>query len=166
MYKQIKLLGHPVHPMLVAFPIAFYNGTLASFIIYAITQDVFWFRVGYVSNIAGVVMAAIAALPGFVDLVFLPDDSKAKSTGLKHMACNVIALFLFIVNIFLQMNKLSLPGLPDATYAIWLSAIGVFVTIIAGFLGWKMIQVHHVGIDLTPEQKKFEPVDETKLKAA
>lgn len=164
MYSQIKIFGHPLHPMLVAFPIAFYNGALLSFIIFAINHDIFWFRIGYVSNIAGVVMAAAAALPGFIDLVKLPDESAAKKTGLRHMAFNVVALFLFIVNVFVQMGKWSMSSLPDVTVAIALCAIGVGCTLCAGFLGWKLIQRHHVGVDLTPEQRRYEPLGEEKEK--
>jgi uncharacterized membrane protein len=151
--------------MLVSFPIAFYNGALVAFIVYAVSYDLFWFRVGYVANVAGLITAGMAMLPGFIDLVYLPDDSRAKTTGFKHMAFNLVAFFLFFVNVFLQKNKWNSPEFPDATYPIVLCALGVFCTLCAGFLGWKMIQKHHVGIDLTPEQKAQEPVDD-KLKVA
>src|SRR5688572_323089 len=105
LYKQVKIFGHPLHPMLIAFPIAFYNATLASFIAYAATGDLFWFGVGYVANIAGVITAGIAAFPGFIDLVYLPDKSRVKTTGFFHAACNLLAFFLFFVNIFLQKDK-------------------------------------------------------------
>jgi hypothetical protein len=35
--------------------------------------------------------------------------------------------------------------------------LGVLLTLAAGFLGWKMVQRHHVGIDLTAEQERLEP---------
>ena len=39
MYSKAKLAGHPIHPMLVAFPIAFYTATVVTLIIYAATRD-------------------------------------------------------------------------------------------------------------------------------
>ena len=39
MYSKIKIFGHPIHPMLVAYPIAFYTSTLVGFIIYGATSN-------------------------------------------------------------------------------------------------------------------------------
>lgn len=164
LYKQVKIFGHPLHPMLIAFPIAFYNGALAAFIAYAITGDLFWFGVGYMSNIAGVVTAGIAAIPGFIDLVFLPDKSRVKTTGFYHLGFHLTAFFIFFVNIFLQQNKWTqVPALPDASLAIILCSLGVALTLAGGFMGWKLVQKHHVGIDLTQKQMKVEPRDKGQL---
>jgi uncharacterized membrane protein len=164
LYKQVKIFGHPVHPMLIAFPIAFYTATLASFIAYAITGDLFWFGVGYISNIAGVTCAGIAAVPGFIDLVFLPDKSRVKTTGFYHLGFHLTAFFIFFVNIFLQQTKWTeVPALPDASVPIVLSALGVALTFGGGFMGWKLVQKHHVGIDLTNKQMKVEPRDKGQL---
>ena len=46
MYSKIKIMGHPIHPMLVTFPIAFYFATLIAFIFHGISGSVFWFQVG------------------------------------------------------------------------------------------------------------------------
>ncbi len=63
MYSKAKLFGHPIHPMLVSFPIAFYTGAFIAYLVSALTGESFWFRVGLVANIAGVVGAAAAAVP-------------------------------------------------------------------------------------------------------
>jgi uncharacterized membrane protein len=169
MFKQIKILGHPVHPLLVGFPIALYTATLASYVIYVLTFDIFWFRAGFVANVAGVATAGLAAFTGIMDLILLPNGSRAKTTGFKHMGFNLAAFFLFFVNIFLQMNRWQVESLPGAGSAIVFSALGVVCTFIAGYFGWEMVQKHHVGIDLTPEQKKLEPEqdeDEQRMKVA
>src|SRR5262245_58891428 len=67
MYTKVHIAKHPVHPMLVAFPVAFYTATLVSFVVYAVSTNPFWFKVGLVANVAGVIMAAVAAVPGFID---------------------------------------------------------------------------------------------------
>lgn len=147
MNTKIKIAGHPVHPMLTAFPIAFYTAALACFIIYAVNGDVFWFLIAVVANIAGVGSALLAAIPGVIDWLYLPDNSNAKTTGSLHMLLNVTALFLFGTNAFIQFPKCSV-ATPDSVLAIILTACGVAVTMAAGFQGWKMVQTHHVGIDL------------------
>lgn len=157
MYSKAKLFGHPIHPMLVAFPVAFYTGTLAAFLEYGATNDTFWLRLAKVVNWAGVVMALVAALPGFVDWATgIPRQSGAKRTGLVHMALNVTALAVFFVNALVYENRAH-EMFPQAGTGIALSAIGVLLTLAAGFLGWSMVQNHHVGVNLSAEQERLEP---------
>jgi uncharacterized membrane protein len=153
MYSKIKLLGHPIHPMLVAFPIAFYTATLVTYLIYLVGGDVFWFRVGVAANIAGVVMAAVAAIPGFLDWALgIPGDTPAKATGLRHMLLNVTALVLFLVAAILTGGQAT-AAQPDATLPFILALVGVVCTLGAGFFGWMLIQTHHVGVEMTPEEQ-------------
>jgi len=155
MYSKIKILGHPVHPMLVAYPIAFYTATFVCYIVYNSNHVAFWFKVAYIANLAGIIMAAVAALPGFIDWLGIPSATKAKKTGLFHMLCNVIALILFAACFFLQKDKWNEVN-PDIGSAIPLTAIGFLITLIAGFLGFSLIQKHHVGVDPFKEETIVE----------
>lgn len=58
MYSRVKVFGHPLHPMLIAYPVAFYTAALACYIVYSTNGNPFWFKVAVVANIAGAVMAA------------------------------------------------------------------------------------------------------------
>lgn len=158
MYSKAKILGHPIHPMLVGFPVAFYTGTLVAFIVYAATTNVFWFHLAGVANWAGVVMAAVAAVPGLIDWATgIPRTSPAKKTGLIHMALNVASLLLFLISAITTSNQWD-EVLPSAGGQTVLSAVGVLSTLFAGFLGWSMVQDHHVGVQLSSEQERLEPV--------
>lgn len=180
MYSKVKLAGHPIHPMLVAFPVTFYTTTLIGFAAYALTDNMFWWRVGLWSNVAGVVMAVVAAVPGIIDWAFgIPKHSMAKATGLKHMLLNLAALTLFLVNLLVHRNMWMEEGVvvgtgvspggeaavvvqsaviaPDPRMALVLSAFGFLLTLFAGFLGWSLVQTHHVGVELSEEQKRLEP---------
>src|SRR3954462_4309431 len=87
MYSKIKIFGHPIHPMLIAYPVAFYTATLVCYLVYLLNGDPFWFQVGVIANWAGVVMAAVAAVPGFLDwMLGIPAGTAPKRTGLQHMA--------------------------------------------------------------------------------
>jgi uncharacterized membrane protein len=157
MYSKAKLLGHPIHPMLVGFPVAFYTGTLVAFIAYAATTNPFWYRVAGVANWAGVVMAAVAAVPGLVDWATgIPPRTSAKKTGLLHMALNVASLVVFLISAIIATNHWD-DALPPTATGVVLSAIGVLLTLPAGFLGWSLVQDHHVGVKLTAEQERLEP---------
>ena len=147
MYSRVKIAGHLVHPMLIAFPVGFYTATLVCYIVYSSNQNPFWFKVAVVANVAGAVMAALAAIPGFIDWLFIPKDSRAKKTGLFHMLCNVVALLCFGITAWIECQKWDEAN-PDTGIAIPLTAVGFILTIAAGFLGWTLVQNHHVGVDI------------------
>jgi uncharacterized membrane protein len=146
MYSKVKILGHPIHPMLVAYPIAFYTATLVCYIVYHANSNPFWFKVAVVANIAGAAMAALAAIPGLIDWWFIPADASAKKTGLFHMICNVLALACFAIVAFSECKKWD-QATPTLGVAIPLTALGFVFTLLAGFLGWALVQKHHVGVD-------------------
>jgi uncharacterized membrane protein len=147
MYSKVKIAGHPIHPMLIAFPVAFYTSTVVCYIVYSSNENPFWFKVGVVANIAGVVMAVVAALPGFIDWLYIPKDSRAKKTGLFHMLCNVLALICFAIVAFTECKKWD-DASPTLGPAIPLTVLGFLLTLVAGFLGWTLVQKHHVGVDI------------------
>ena len=157
MYSKVKIAGHPLHPMLVAFPVTLYVVTLACFLAYALGGGPYWFRSGVYANLAAVILAAVAAVPGFVDWAFgIPARTPAKSTGIAHMLLNVVSLVVFLVNVVSTWGH-RLDVAPRVGASVVLPLVGVIVTVLAGFLGWKLVQTHHVGVDLTPEQERLEP---------
>jgi len=82
MCSKVKVFGHPIHPMLVAYPIALYTSTLVAYIIYAANKDPFFFKAAVAANLAGIVMAALTALPGFIDwAVGIPSSTLALFSG-------------------------------------------------------------------------------------
>lgn len=147
MYSKAKIFGHPIHPMLVAYPVAFYTATLVCYIVYNGNANPFWFKVAVVANIAGAAMAAVAAIPGFIDWLSIPSDARAKKTGLFHMVCNVLALVCFAVAALTEYKKWD-DAAPALGLAIPLTALGFLLTLAAGFLGWTLVQKHHVGVDV------------------
>jgi len=156
MYSKVKLLGHPLHPMLIAFPVAFYTATFIAYVVYALGGSLFAFQLGVVANIAGVVMAVVAAVPGFIDWFFgIPRATMAKTVGLRHLLLNVTALILFLITAIVNGAQWT-STVPDVTLGWILSLIGVGLTVAAGFFGWSLIQDHKVGVNLTPEQARLQ----------
>jgi uncharacterized membrane protein len=156
LYSKIKVFDHPVHPMLIAFPITFFTTTLVAFIVYAVGGDVTWFRIGYWANAAGVIAALVAAVPGFVDWLAIPRHLEAKRVGIVHMTLNLIVVAIFAINWGVQGARLD-DAVPPATLAVLLSAVGVLTLLVSGYFGWSLVQTHHVGVDLTREQQALEP---------
>jgi uncharacterized membrane protein len=157
MYSKVKILGHPIHPMLVAYPIALYSLALVAYVIYAIGGIPFWFQVAGVAAVGGALMAIVTALPGFLDWALgVPATSPAKAHGLRHMLLNVAALVIFIINDIVNVPQWLSPH-PEKAWGIVFSLVGVGCTVAAGFFGWTMIQDDHVGVALSPEQERLEP---------
>ena len=156
MYTKARIAGHPIHPMLVAFPIALYAATVAALFVHLGTHDPFWYRAAMYCNIGGVVLAAVAAVPGLIDLIGLPSGTRARVTGLRHAAFNVLALSLFTVCaivLYVDAGRTLVPEVGkyqlDTTAPLILAILGVMSTLVAGSLGWMMVQTHHVGIKPT-----------------
>jgi uncharacterized membrane protein len=157
MYSRVKALGHPIHPMLVGFPVAFYTATPIALIVHAATHDPFWFHLAVVANCAGVVMAVAAAVPGFLDWATgIPRNHPASATGLRHLGLNVGALVVFVICAAVGLGKWN-DAIPRGGGMIVLSLFGLALTVLAGYLGWTLVQNHHVGVALSPEQERLEP---------
>jgi uncharacterized membrane protein len=164
MYSKVKIAGHPLHPMLVVFPVTLYTTTLIGFVMYALRGDPFWWRFALGSNLAGIITAAVASVPGLIDWAKgIPKDTPAKATGRKHMLLNAVSWVLFTVNFLVHRSSWQSARLADAnslnfdsTLAIILTALGFMATLAAGFLGWSLVQTHHVGVELTDDQQRFE----------
>ncbi|MFD0275643.1 DUF2231 domain-containing protein [Kitasatospora sp. NPDC127111] len=156
MYSKVTIAGHPVHPMLVAYPVAGYTGTLVGYAVYGASGDQFWLNFAIAMNIAGVGGALLAALPGIADLALgVPLGSQARKVGQAHAVVNVAALALFGVTLGLYADHWDGPP-RSAVAGIVLAAIGVCLTVSGGFLGWMLVQTYHVGVSLTPYQQQDE----------
>ncbi len=145
-----QIMGHAIHPLLVAFPITFYTIATASFITYAVNANVFWFRVAFYSSMAGVIAAVVAAIPGMADYFgSIPTRDPAKKVGRTHIAFNTLALFFYASIVALMWSSVT----PDAIYTesvmapMWLSIAGLVSTLAAGYFGGELVQKHHVGIE-------------------
>ena len=176
MYSKARVAGHPIHPMLVAFPIAFYTATLATLLAYIGTHQSFWFRVAMIANIAGIVMAVIAVIPGAIDLFSLPRDSRARAVGLRHAGFNLLATGLFVVTAIILYSswthRVMVDGdyLFDATIQLAIAVVAWVSMIIAGSLGWTLVQTHHIGVkpaltraDQPSREPELEVVDHVVL---
>jgi len=150
MYTKAAIAKHPIHPMLIAFPVALYAVTVIALIVHGVTNDPFWYRAAFWLNLGAVVMAAIAAIPGLIDLLALPSKSRARTTAVRHALFNVLALALFVISDIIIGRAWfgNAVDLPDAAPLV-LGIVGLASTGIAGALGWTLVQTHHVGVKPT-----------------
>lgn len=139
--STVQIFGHPVHPILIPFPIAFLVGTLVSDIVYRSTGDDFWALGAYWLLAAAIVMAALAAVAGLLDFLGEP-RIRALSAAWYHLLGNVTAVILSLINFWLRYQD----GIAAYPTVLWISLVVVVLLLFNGWMGWEMVYKHRVGI--------------------
>jgi uncharacterized membrane protein len=142
-----KIAGHPLHPMVIPFPIAFLVGTLVSDLAYVGSGDAFWARASFWLLAGALIMAAVAAVLGFIDF-FGDERIRSTTTARYHMIGNLVAVVLSLVNFLLRLGD-PVNGYP---LGVWISLLVVLLLLFNGWMGWELVYGHRVGIADTPLQ--------------
>ena len=137
-----QFMGHPIHPALVSYPIAFFTGVFLSDLAFLHFADAFWANASFWLLAAGLVTAAAAALAGLTD--FLGSrEIRALSDAWMHMIGNVTAVVIELVNLILRLHD---HAAPIASPGVYLSGAAF---LLLGFTGWKggeLVFRHRVGV--------------------
>jgi uncharacterized membrane protein len=143
MESRVKLFGHPIHPMLIPFPLGLFTTSVFFDVVYLLTANGKWSEIAFWMIAAGVVGGLAAAVFGVIDWQAIPSGTRAKSVGLQHGGGNVVAIVLFIVSWLLRADA---PGEPGAM-PIVLSLVGVALAGLTGWLGGELVDRLGVGVD-------------------
>lgn len=149
MDSKARNAGHPVHPMVVGFPIALFTATVAALLGYIGTQDTFYYRLAMVTSLAGVTTALLAVLPGALELNALPKGTPARTTGIKHASFALLTTGIFAVAAAVLYRNWFGGTLVDgvreleATVPLAIGVAGMVALVIVGSLGWTLVQTHH-----------------------
>lgn len=139
--STMTINGHPIHPMLVPFPIGFLVGALATDLAFWGTGDPFWARASLWLLAAGFVMGALAAVVGLTDFLRI-ERARTGSTGWVHFIGNAIALVLAVVNAYLRIGDHA-AALP---VGIILSLITVAILLVTGWMGGELAYRYKIGM--------------------
>jgi uncharacterized membrane protein len=151
MASPASLGKHPVHPMLIPFPIALWVFSLIADVIYLWRGNPVWRDyIAFYTLMGGTIGGAMAAVPGIIDWLSLEDREVVKIANW-HARLNVIALLVFASSFYLRTT--SGAGLVTGSYAIpvGLSLFGVILISISGWLGGEMVFKHGVGVNRKTE---------------
>ncbi len=149
MSSPASIAKHPIHPMLVVFPLGLLNFSLDADLIHLANRDPAWKEVATKTMLGGVVGALAAAVPGFIDYLTL--KGKPKKIGTAHMALNLATAGIFAYNFSRRMKS------PDAPAPIWLSILGAAGLAVSGWLGGQLVYVHGAAVEKeSPEEQKKE----------
>ena len=144
-----RILDHPLHPMLIPFPIAFFTATFAADLVYLANGEAGWASGAMWLLGAGIAMAALAALAGFTD--FLGDRRvRAIRAAWWHMIGNLIAVVLELVNFYLRFTLGAAEAIAPA--GVTLSGIVVLLLLFNGWKGWELVYRHRVGVSNVDER--------------
>ena len=122
MESRAKLFGHPIHPMLIPFPLALLTTAVIFDVIHLITGTSLWAEIGYWNIAAGVIGGIVAAGFGLIDWLAIPTRTRAKMVGLWHGLGNLVVVVLFGASWLIRIDE---PGNPGVVVIVELVAVGL-----------------------------------------
>ena len=143
MESRAKLFGHPIHQQLIVFPLGLLVTSLVFDVIHLVTSRPLWAMVSFWMIVAGVVGGLAAAPFGLWDWVGIPNNTRAKRIGLLHGVGNVILVLLFAASLMIRKDNTAAPE----AFAILLSAVGVVIGAVTGWLGGELVTRLGIGVD-------------------
>jgi uncharacterized membrane protein/nitrite reductase/ring-hydroxylating ferredoxin subunit len=144
MRSKAQIKGHPIHPMLVGFPIAFFIGTLLFDVLGYVNDRPDFTMTGFYLEAAGIISALVTAVPGIIDYVFtVPPKSSGKKRAAQHGLINISTVVIFTIAWFYRQNL-------DASTALVLAleTIGVIALFVSGWLGGTLVYRNEIGVDV------------------
>lgn len=142
-HSTAQIAGHPLHPMLIPFPIAFFVATFLADIVFIRTIDTGWAMATQWLLGAGLVMAALAAVMGLIDFAGEHRIRKLNAAWM-HAGANVLAVLISLYNFYVRYRAGAAAGI--TTTEVVLSGIVVLLLLFSGWLGGEMVYRDRVGI--------------------
>lgn len=143
MEARAKLLGHPIHQMLIVFPLGLLGMALFFDLIGLGTGRPGLLQASYFMIAAGILTGLLAAVFGLVDFLAIPSGTRAKRVGLLHGVGNVVVVALFAASWWLRRGSPEAPG----SVPVILAAVGVGIALVTGWLGGELVDRLGVGVD-------------------
>ncbi len=143
MESKAKLLGRPLHPMLIVFPMGLLIVSLFFDVLHAITGSAAWAQMAYYLIVLGVILGVVAAVPGVVDWMAIPRRTRARRVAAFHAIISVTVLVLFAITWGMRLTD---PFAPETT-AVLVSVLGVALLLVGAWLGGELVDRLGVGVD-------------------
>jgi uncharacterized membrane protein len=142
MESRAKVFGHPIHQILIVFPLGLLSTTVAFDAIRLVTGNEKWSVASHKMLGAGLISAMVAAPFGLIDWVAIPSGTRAKRIGTLHGLGNLAVVGLFGASWLLRRGNpeknVILPGI--------LAAMGGALAGVTGWLGGELVDTHGIGV--------------------
>src|SRR3954464_4718148 len=141
MESRAKLFGHPVHQMLIVFPLGLLATGVVFDIVYLVNGTRGFADVAYWLILSGIIGGLLAAPFGLIDWLAIPSGTRAKRIGAMHGLGNTVVLLLFVVSELLRNDA---PA--DApTIAYVCSFLGAAIALVTAWLGGELVDRLGIG---------------------
>jgi uncharacterized membrane protein len=140
--SRVAIAGHPVHAMLVTFPIAFLTSLVATDLAWLLTGDDFWLRLSLWLVGGGAIMGAVAGLAGTIELLLIP-GVRRRGVSWSHFVAAITLISVAFTNWFFRIvggDEFIVP------WALSLTFIGALLVSLSGWLGGNLVFDHRIGV--------------------
>ena len=144
MESRMKLLGHPIHPMLIVVPLGLFICAVVFDALYMWRGSAIFAGVGFWNISGGIIGGLLAAVFGFLDWLAIPSGTRAKRIGLLHGVSNVVVVLSFALVWLSRRDAIDMaPTTAMFTLEVGALALGA----VAGWLGGELVDRLAVGVD-------------------
>ena len=139
MQGKATVAGHPLHPLLVTFPIGSYVAAVIADIIFVTGGSPFWGAMSMWLIAFGLAGSLIAGFFGFIDYLSAPMSEPARQVANLHLTLNVCMLVVFGVAFAARYFW------PQFVWGHIATAVGICILLVSGILGGNLAHQHLVG---------------------
>ena len=143
MEARARVLGHPIHQMLIVFPLGLLSTAVIFDLVHLVTHGPTWSLVSDWMIAAGIIGGLCAAVFGGIDWSKIPSGTRAHRLGMLHGLGNVCVVAFFAISWFLRRPDPSNPS----GLAILFLLIGGALSLVTGWLGGELVDRLGVGVD-------------------
>jgi len=136
----LKLLGHPLHPAVVHFPVASWTAVVVTDVLFLALRNPLWWQVSLWLLVVGTVAALGAMTAGFIDLISLPEGQHAQRRALRHMYVMSTAWSIFLIDLLIRLL-----GTGWAWAGLALSVAGFVALVVGTHFGAQLVYDLGVG---------------------
>ena len=144
MESKVKILGHPVHPMLIVFPLGLLSAAVLFDLLYLFTENGELAVAAFWAIAAGIVGGLLAAVFGFWDWLGIPRGTRAKRIGLWHGLGNLVIVAFFVISWILRLGDVTyLPSIAPLLIGVAAAAMAL----VTAWLGGELVYRLRVAVD-------------------
>jgi uncharacterized membrane protein len=144
MQSRAKLLGHPIHPMLVVIPLGSLIGAAVMDVLFLWQDNTLFATLAYYNIAIGIIGGLLAAVFGLRDWVAIPRGSRAKRIGLMHGITNATVVVLFAA---IWLARTAPIDHAPTTVVFSVEVAAILLALLGGWLGGELVDRLGIGVD-------------------